>query len=554
MPAWQWTRVNELKHLAGTQRIDQPFFYDFVPGFIIDRLRASRDPGHQLRLSDVFGAWVDSIIGRQPRDWNGFDAASQLMQWFMYGNALPPAARQAFRRYWTGWLMPDRKTAPPAKQLDPTLLDGTLIHPQAYQLAGGSKNEVGKVSSYYAKTGDWQGNASFYRSGYNFRMSTQNFNHTAAVGALLGGAVIGSTNALADGRHGWETYPLRLWSWSRGYSQENIDHYYFAITLSDQKIVADFGPTLFDRLMGNSTLAKSVDELIAAYHPALRRFIAVSTRTSLEYLLAKQDGLQYLLHTLSPAGTVHDVANPEVKNLLPGMDNVIGEEVPPLRVAMQATSGAWAPEWTANLIDEKPLPYRAMATGDGIATSYLGHHYGLATATQARRRIQFLAQWRREARPVEKMSELVTVVAGYGINDTRFANDSWGVITTVGSETFLQHDNKVLMLARPRYSNFLREKAEKEGLKSLQASIGFFNYQQPAINWEIYVDGKRVTRLPYTARAGAKITIRDGVSFFGVVPLPGTDLGGGNTVVLREGTPQEWNKITFKPALVIELL
>src|SRR5262249_33827622 len=56
----------------------------------------------------------------------------------------------------------------------------------------------------------------------------------------------------------------------------------------------------------------------------------------------------------------------------------------------------------------------------------------------------------------------------------------------------------------------------------------------------------------YTARAGAKITIRDGVSFFGVVPLPGTDLGGGNTVVLREGTPQEWNKIKFKPALVID--
>jgi hypothetical protein len=29
-------------------------------------------------------------------------------------------------------------------------------------------------------------------------------------------------------------------------------------------------------------------------------------------------------------------------------------------------------------------------------------------------------------------------------------------------------------------------------------------------------------------------------------------LGGGNTVVLRDGTAQEWNKITFKPALVID--
>src|SRR5262249_6366579 len=156
---------------------------------------------------------------------------------------------------------------------------------------------------------------------------------------------------------------------------------------------------------------------------------------------------------------------------------------------------------------------------------------GLATATKTQRRIQFLAQWRRDTRRVEKMSELVTVVTGYGHNDTRFANDAWGWITPIGSETFLQHDNKVLMLARPRDASFLREKVQKEGLKSLQASIALFNYQQPAPNWEIYVNGNRVTRLPYAARAGAKIAIRDGVSFFGVVPLTGTDLGGGNTVV-----------------------
>ena len=31
-----------------------------------------------------------------------------------------------------------------------------------------------------------------------------------------------------------------------------------------------------------------------------------------------------------------------------------------------------------------------------------------------------------------------------------------------------------------------------------------------------------------------------------------TDLGGGNIVILRDGTSQVWNKITFKPALVID--
>ena len=292
-------------------------------------------------------------------------------------------------------------------------------------------------------------------------MSTENFNHTAAVGALLGGTIIGSTNAIADGRHGWETYPVRLWSWSRGVSQENIDHYYFAITLSAQKVVADFGPTLFDRLMSEGILAKSLDELIAAYHPALKRFIAGSGRTSLEYLLAEQDGLQYLLHTLSRVGTIHDVDNPEVKALLPGLQTVIGDEVPPSRVALQATTSAWAPEWATNLIDEKPLPYRAMATGDGVATSFLGYNYGVATATKTRW-IQFLAQWRRTKRPVEKMSDIVTVVARYGVNETRFANDSWGWIAPVGAETLLQHDNKVLMAATPRDASFLRDQVKKK--------------------------------------------------------------------------------------------
>jgi len=192
-----------------------------------------------------------------------------------------------------------------------------------------------------------------------------------------------------------------------------------------------------------------------------------------------------------------------------------------------------------------------MAIGDGIETSFLGHNYGVATATQTRR-IQFLAQWRRTTKPVETMSDVVTVVGRYGVNETRFANDAWGWIAPVGSETFLQHDAKVLMVASPREASFLREKVEKEGLKSLQTSIAFFNYQQPAPNWEIYVDGQRVTKLPYATHADARITIRDGATYFGVVPLPGTDLGGGNVVVLREGTQQEWNKIIFKPALVID--
>src|SRR5262249_47375435 len=161
----------------------------------------------------------------------------------------------------------------------------------------------------------------------------------------------------------------------------------------------------------------------------------------------------------------------------------------------------WAPEWMANLIDDKPLPYRSIASGDGVLRSYLGHNYGLATATQARR-IQLLAQWRRDISPIENMSDIVTVVARYGMNDTRFANEASGWINPVGPETYLQHDNKVVMLANPRDSKYVRDQVQKEGLKSLQASIALFNYQQPAPTWEIYVDDVRVSELPYTVRAG----------------------------------------------------
>jgi hypothetical protein len=551
MPSWQWDRINELKILAGTKRADRPFFYDFVPSFVIDRLRNTHKPPREPSSAEVYFAWIDSIVGRQPRGWSGFEPASEMSQWFVYGSAMPEPARDAVKRYWTAWLMPERDSAPADKQLDRNLLDGTLVHPQIDQLTGGFLSESGLADSYYAATGDWRGNKSFYRSGYTRTMSTENFNHTSALGALLGGSIIDSPNAIADGRQGWENYPLRVWSWNRGASQENIDHYYFALTISDQKALADFGPTVFDRLMGESTLGKSIDEVVAAYHPGLKRFIAPSTRTSLEYLLAKQDGLQYMLHTLSHVGTLHDANSLKAKALLPGLQTVIGEEVPPNRIALQTITKPWAPEWVANLIDDKPLPYRSIALGDGVLTSYLGHNYGLATATQARR-IQLLAQWRRDISPVENMSHVVTVVSRYGLNDTRFANDAWGWTNPVALETFLQHDNKVVLLSNPRDSKYARERIEKEGLKSLQASIALFNYQQPTPSWEIHVDGVRVTELPYTARAGAKIAIRDGISFLGIVTAPISDLGGGNVVVLREGTAQEWNKIVFKPALVVD--
>ena len=122
----------------------------------------------------------------------------------------------------------------------------------------------------------------------------------------------------------------------------------------------------------------------------------------------------------------------------------------------------------------------------------------------------------------------------------------------MGSETFLQHDNKVLMLARPRDSNFLREKAEKEGLKSLQASIGFV--QLPTAGHQLgNLRGWQARNPAALHRTRGRQDYHSRRSLL----LRRSAASGhgprwGNTVVLREGTPQEWNKITFKPALVID--
>ena len=138
---------------------------------------------------------------------------------------MPAHVQDHVKRYWEAWLMPDIPTS-------------ALLHPQSPEAAADWK-----------RTQDWRGRASFFRAGSNYATSTQNFNHMAALGALLGGAIIDSKHAIADGRHGLEHYPLRLWTMQDGSTQEMLDHYYFSITLSAQKMFADFGPSATDRLM-----------------------------------------------------------------------------------------------------------------------------------------------------------------------------------------------------------------------------------------------------------------------------------------------------------------
>ena len=509
MPDWQWKRVQELDDLGGGYRMP--------------------------KTAEGYAKWIDGMLNDPPRYWNGWDVPDRLLTYYLYRDALPaPVAEHYFQNYWDAWLMCRRPT-------------DQMAHPQAVELRHDGENV------YYKRTGDWRGNASFYRDGYCYRMSTMNFNHTSAMGALLAGDFTGCERAVRDGRHGLEHWPLRTWCWYDGSTQESIDHYYFAITLSGQKMFADFGPRHLDRMMGKSILAKSVGEITAAYHPALRHFIASSQRTGTQHALLTQEGLHHIVHTLSREGALHDLDNNEVPDDVP----VIGRNVPPGRVAQQTATGPWAPEWVANMVDEKPLPFSMTcgykewghhARNRLWRRTYLDENYGLASTDLHWGVVQVLGQWRRNAdQPVSRIQEMGTFMIRCGINRTRLVNSHSGWMPSQGNLAAFQHKNRMLAVGSPY------RLGGKKQVKSLQTTVGFFNYQDPP-TWEIYVDGEPVEELPFTAQHGRRIAIRDGATYIGLVPLPGGPLANTDRVVLEPGTEQTGypDKVKLTPALVID--
>jgi hypothetical protein len=427
---------------------------------------------------------------------------------------------------------------------DPQHLDGTLVHPMVEDPRVGGvpvpEPLKGKHDNYWTKTGDWQGNKSFFRSGFTYVMSTQNFNTTASAGALLGGAMIGSERAMADGRNGVEQWLMRQWAWKHGSGQEHLDHYYFAVTLSGNKAIADFAQAPVDRLMGQSLLAKQVEELVSAWHPATRSLIAGSSRTHLEYLLGTQDGLQFILHTLSRgAGTVRDVGR-KAKDM-PMEMAPIGHELTPAMVARQTVIGPWAPEWVSTMVDAKPLPYEAVhfAGEGGWRKAWLGRSFGLASAELADGRIQAMAQWTREGTGATRCEDLATIDMRTGVNETRWANDAGGWIGKSGSQSMFQHKNRLLALTSPRvYVGGFHGGGFRDDVRSVQSSLALFDYRTPR-TWELWVDGAKVETLPFTCKQGSRILIKDARTFVAIVPLPASDCGRDVEVRISEGSEQQ---------------
>ncbi len=511
MPDWQWSRVQELIELGGAEAFPQ------------DRA--------------AFEKWVDWQLGLAPRSWTGFDASEFGGLYMKTSEAMPEPVKAAWKRFWTAWLVPHM----PNDQLAQGYIGGEA------------------AKAWYDEHGDWRGNFSVYRT-YVRTQGTMNFNHWATAGVLFGGGIVGDDFLAAEGRFGLEHFPVRLWSWFDGSTQESIDHYYFAISLAAQKLFADFGPTHYDQMLGQSIVTKGVAEVTNLFHPGLRRFISSSGRTGMGYLLVQQDGLQHIVHTLSADGALTDMGQDKVAGI-----PVLGKDLLPGEVGQATLNGPWAPEWFANIVDKKTLPYESTVSFKQWGAygqtplwrrSYLGENYGVASQDiDTGNTAPVMAQWRREAKAVESATGLGTMTAHFGINQTNLLdtlhqqiNDSGkvsgqnpnGILGPEGGmlATF-QHQNKMLVFASPyadlNFENYTNNKDDAT-VRSLQTTLGFYTVQPGGPTWTIYLDGKPVDTLPVQAEAGQRIVIHDGVSYVGIIPMDSTDLGRDTEVLITDQT------------------
>jgi len=588
MPDWQFEHVKQLMTLESGKL--EPFYYRVIPQHVINRAKQEGERAAKLRNEpfdadySVYLAWLDWVNGQPPRFWEGhLTGANNVTQWYNYREALPGPVQESIIRCWTAWLMPDRET-----QMDPKLrrqydeTSGKLVHPMVDDPRVG-KSKEGKPAewnqgdTYYKLTGDWHGNKSYYRSGFTREMSTANFNSSASSGALLNGQIIGSENAMADGRAGLMQFPFWMWTHNAGVGQEYIDHYYWAIATAGNKVFADFCEKPEDQMAGWSIITKTVNDLAVGYHPNLKKLLGPASRTYYEHVLGEQDGLYHILHVISPKGALNDTAagtlpaltaTKDSKGNTPRPISAWGHDYPPAAVALQSMSGPWADPWFAEIIDEKPLPWSALlekkvvADGDWVST-YFGENYGLASIRRSSQRIHVLGQWRRKAELPSTMRDIGTLDLRLGFNRTQIGNDGSGVISEQGIYRTYQHDNQLIMLARPNIDTMKAQAAEHsfgqgkvpaQEIQSVQCTAALFSYELPAPTWEIYVDDIKVAGLPATAKYGQVITVRDGVSYLAIRPLPTDDFGRDIEVSLEAGVPQPeayHEGVWITPALVI---
>ena len=517
-PDWQRQRFAELQRIGG----------DAVANWA----NVAGEKGYQ--------AWqgrLREIMAMPPRYWIGWSVADLLLVWNVFRELLPAPVQDHMRAYWRAWLQPDLETS-------------AFIHPQSPD-----------AIDYWRRNRDWRGRASFFRDGYNFAVSTQNFNHTAAMGALLGGAMIDGAWPMADGRHGLEALPLRFWAFLDGTTQEMLDHYYLSITLSAQKMFADYAPLPVDRLMGRILVDRTMEMLVSVHHPKLRRFVSSSGRARIAGVLVEQDGVYGAIHAASRTGAANylDRASDATEHGMP----VWGYDFPPGRVAIQSLATPWAPDWVAGLIDDKPLPFEETSAETIRGNfrpplwrrSFLGAWHGLASTDIRGRSVDVMAQWVRAPQAATRLEDLGTLTVRYAANGPDLTTTREGIPATAGLTLTYQSRNRAIIFAKPHTNRdrFLAGVGDAP-ISRLATVVGLWNFA-PSRTWTLYADGQRIETFPYRAAAGQRLLLHDGVTYAAILPLPTNDLGREAAIEIAPGLPgkAEPNGALVAPALTISL-
>jgi hypothetical protein len=476
------------------------------------------------------------LLARTPRYWEGWGVQELLLVPLLFGDLLTEQARDHLKEYWKAWLQPELPT-------------DAFFHPQSAE-----------AMQYWKRTHDWRGRASFFRDGYNFAVSTQNFNHTAAMGSLLGGALVGSEYAMNDGRHGLEHLALRFWGFLDGGTQELLDHYYFSITLSAQKMFADFGPTPIDRLTGRILVDRTMELLTNHYHSRTRRFVSSSGRARLSGVLVEQDGIYGALHTISRDGAV-TYLDRSVEDRVHGMP-IWGYDFPPGRVAAQSLDSPWGPAWMSDLIDNKPVPFEHTSTETTRGNfkpplwrrSWIGQWHGLASSDIKGGTIDVMAQWVRAPKKSTRLEDLGTLTVRYHANKPDLATTSEGLYFAAGLTLTYQSRNRAIVVAKPHNNRERLMRGIKGDLTQLATVIGLWNFS-PSPDWELFVDRQKIGSFPHRMTSSQRLLIRDGVTYLAILPLPATDLGRDADIEIGTGGGGRGNfsKEDIAPALIVSM-
>jgi len=379
------------------------------------------------------------------------------------------------------------------------------------------------------------------RAGYRNGISTLNLmtqfrSEVALVGELLNRpemAVRGHRNISHLNRH---------MIWSEGTHQERGDSFYLGITLGNLKMVSRYAKDPLARLRADLGVEKILFEENTNYHPGLRRRVSrIARRYRIDDLLMRQDVPRGALHTLSKKGVLIETDKEEVH----GIPTVNFHACNPVRVALLAP---WGPEWETHAIDDKPLPSWSISTNHVRHRmrppvhdmTYLGNHYGLS-CMDANIGVEWpvLAVWKRTERDVQHLEDLGILWPWPYVNG-KLASDynQQEPKSLDGScpQASLQHHNKMIHVVRPLEQVFAAEGLQ-QGIRSFSSRILAYMYAK-AEDRELWINDERITSYPATAKQGDVITLGDGVSYVGLIPLPATDLGRDAEVEIRFDYPR----------------